>query len=156
MKIKFFLGFIGFILYILSFCVFSQTGLEACTQEGFVYKDHNIIFNNDGKTIQRVYLIHNLTRGIVMVNHVKADPGASAGWMTKMNPDNWLALAMNQPNFGFACMSYNPPQLRMVDCQSVIGVCSFKPKNNLGNYWLAQNENILDILKILAQRKIVE
>ena len=104
-----------------------------------MFKDKQVYLNSSMN--QHVYVLHNVTQGIVMINHVTQNPGASAGWMSQIGPGNWSAIAVDKANFSLACMLYSPPHIGLVDCQKVISVSDSNIAAHGGTYWVFENKN---------------
>jgi len=129
-----------------------ETILSKCMPEGFTFQDNQIIFNSD-KLASRIFLIHNVSNGKVMINHIKADPGASAGWASAIDKGNWSVLVMGQANFSMGCMIYSPPKFGLIDCQKVISVCAM-PSTLSSSGWLAENGSLDKITDTAKSRGI--
>ncbi|MDX2164991.1 MAG: hypothetical protein SFW07_06215 [Gammaproteobacteria bacterium] len=153
------LGICVVLLGVLSFSACAQdatppkeTLLSKCLPEGFAFQDNQIIFNSD-KFASRVFLIHNISNGKVMINHIKANPGASAGWASALDKGNWSALMMGQANFSMGCMIYSPPKFGLIDCKKVISVCAM-PSTLSSSGWLAENGTLEKITETAKSRGI--
>jgi hypothetical protein len=167
---------IAIILFTLSFTAFSQTDSQSssptdsqsdsqtdanaipdCTQEGFSFKDHGITFNPDNKLSHRVFLIHNSTSGAIVINQLNTTGAmGGAGWTSKIDANQWSALAMSQSNLALNCESFSPPYYRMMDCSTGLSVCSYQSKGNTGSFWIVENTSFPNVIKTLKQRKIID
>lgn len=127
---------------------------EGCSNEGFTYEDKTIRFNSDNSPTQRVYLISNQSARAIHLNHIKSDMGASAGWLSRIDKQQWSALAVNQPNFSLTCINYTPPNFGAISCQSIVSVCSYPATGNAGTYWVTENKPLDELLKTMQQRGI--
>lgn len=146
-------------LFLLGFSgnIFAQEGgpqlPEKCGPDGFSFQNKQIIFNNDQPT-QRIFILHNVSQGIVMLAHDKVDPGASAGWQSKLDKDQWSMVAVSQQGFSLGCMLYSPPNIGPVDCGSVLAVCAIPSAISLGGYWIAENKSLDKLLETAKSRGI--
>lgn len=132
---------------------------NCATNQGYTFQGKELLLNSPFNSIapQRVFLLHNTTSGVIMVNHQVSNPGASAGWMSEISPNQWSAIAMNQPNFSLVCMAYIPPRLGFINCTNALSICSFPASNQtLGTFWLAENQSLPKLLNTLAQRGVLK
>jgi hypothetical protein len=156
--------FSSLICLMLNGAVFGQTSSEPpsdpntpCSQEGFVFKNNQIYFNNDTNAAHRIFLIHNITPTPVVLNKLD-NTGAmgSGGWTSRLDGNQWSALAMSQPNLNLSCESFNPPFYRLMDCKNGLSVCTYHAKNNTGSFWIVENTSLLNVLKTLKQRNMID
>ncbi|HEV2614529.1 MAG TPA: hypothetical protein VGV92_07450 [Gammaproteobacteria bacterium] len=117
---------------------------QSCTNKGFTVDNKQFIFNSDENPVPRIYILHNISQGIVMLSHVKSVIGAGAQ-QSKLDQDKWAIVSVNDNNFSLGCMLYKPPNIGYVDCPSVVSVCSI-PSPSLGSFWIAENDTLANVL----------
>lgn len=125
------------------------------TNQGYTFQGKELLLNSpfNATTPQRVFLLHNTTNGIVMINHQVSNPGASAGWGSEINPNQWSAIVVTQPTFSLVCMAYIPPRLGFINCTNALSICSLPATSQtLGTFWLAENQPLPKLLNTLIQR----
>ena len=131
---------------------------EGCIAEGYEFKDNNLVLN-ESSLKQSLYLFHNISDKSFWLNHpVTKDPGASAGWGSELNTDNWSAIAMSTENFEINCTILGTGEVKDLDCKEVVKVCKFeKPvfnTENSGSFWVAENKSLKDLLDAIKSRGI--
>lgn len=128
-----------------------------CSNQGFSIQGKEAILNTDTTptATQRIYLIHNQSAALVMLNHQTTNPGASAGWLSKLNPNQWSAIAVDQKSFSLSCLAYLPPQVGYVNCANVISVCGYPAQNKGGSFWVGENQSLQNILAVIQQRQVL-
>jgi hypothetical protein len=130
----------------------AQESLPAnCGSDGFSVRDKLIFFNTDYST-HHIFILHNVSKGIVMLSHNNLGSGVSAGWQSKLDKDKWAAIAVNTAGFSLGCMLYNPPNIGQADCASVVSVCSMTNTSSVGPSWLAENTTLSKVLEALHAR----
>lgn len=72
-----------------------------------------------------VLMVHNLSQTDLWLTHVLADPNASTAWSTRLQPDNWSALALEKERFTVSCIESRPGHEQQVDCSDVLAVCEW-------------------------------
>ncbi len=138
--------------------VYAQdNGDNDCNNEGFTFYNGSLILNNDRQSTSRVFQIQNVGGGTVTLNReVQNDPDMNAGWSSSIDGGQYSLLAMNQNNFAFRCMINNPPiEIGLTNCQRVLRVCAISPKNALGSFWISENKSLLETLRQLKSRRII-
>jgi hypothetical protein len=92
----------------------------------------------------QIYFFKNTSRQSVFIDHVKQNPGASAGWSSYLRPYHWSALVLNQKNFTVSCVMIQPGKVIPLNCSRTLFICS--PQNIIprlplkGNYWLVEDK----------------
>lgn len=72
--------------------------------------------------------IHNLTSTDLWITHPVQNPGASAGWTTRLQDGNWSALALSKGPFILECIESRPGHEQQIPCEGAIAVCKWKGK----------------------------
>ncbi len=126
--------------------------LANCSSEGVSIQNNEIVFNV-GKSGPHIFLIQNTSSGKVMLNHIKADAGASAGWASAIDKGNWSALSLTRANFSMGCMLYSPPKFGLIDCGNVVSVCAI-PTSTTSEGWMAEDMTLDKIREKLKSRGI--
>ena len=131
---------------------------EGCVVQGDEFKDNNLVLNKSSSK-QSLYLLHNISDKSYWLNHVMSeDPGASAGWGSELDTDNWSAIAMNKENFEMNCITSGSGEVKDLDCKEVVKICKFeKPVFNSedsGSFWVAENQPLTDLLDAIKNRGI--
>lgn len=99
-------------------------------------------------------MIHNLSNTDLWITHPVSDPGASAGWSSRLQADNWSALAVDKENFELSCIESKPGHEQQVPCQGVISVCGLAkitmPAKETGTYWAGENMSLSNLKEHLG------
>lgn len=124
-----------------------------CKPVGFHFKDKNIILKGPlSSTNQAVYLLNNVAPSSYFFSRSITQPGASAGWNTKIDPAKWAVLVINKKNSAWSCQSAVPGNNELFSCKSVLKVCQYKGKVNqqsLSAVWPIENSPLADVLNKL-------
>lgn len=90
--------------------------------------------------------IHNITAVDMWITHPVTDPGASAGWTSRLQRDKWSALSLEKGPFVLNCIESRPGHEQQVPCEGTIAVCKWKqatfPENAKGTFWAAENMSL--------------
>ncbi|NSL17125.1 hypothetical protein HRQ65_01850 [Tatlockia micdadei] len=101
-------------------------------------------------------MIHNLSNTDLWITHPVSDPGASAGWSSRLQAGNWSALALDQKNFELSCIESKPGHEQQVPCQGVISVCRWAkvtlPAKEIGTFWAGENMVLSNLMEHLGGR----
>ncbi len=101
-------------------------------------------------------MIHNSTKTDIWLTHPVSDPGASAGWSSRLQADNWSALALDKDSFELSCIESKPGHEQQVPCNSVISLCKWSsvslPSKEKGSYWAGENLNLTKLISHLSGR----
>jgi hypothetical protein len=131
-----------------------------CTNQGFSFANKQMVFNSDVNVpTQRIFIIQSVVNYPILINYIQTTPStqSNSGWQTRLDPGQAAALAMNQLNFPLTCIAYNPPQLGVIACQSVVSICAYPPqKNSVGSFWVATNRPLNEIQAALLQRQLLQ
>ncbi len=131
-----------------------------CNTQSVKFLKNNFVLNFTGEakvqSQQHIYILQNLTDDDLYLNHSKKDPGAGAGWMSKLSQSYWSAIAVNEPNFNLSCQLMSPGKVEYKDCQSSLKVCELTnftlPKKQNGTYWFSENSPLYELLDKVAAR----
>ncbi|MGB3364710.1 MAG: hypothetical protein WBB48_08010 [Thermodesulfobacteriota bacterium] len=131
---------------------------KGCLSVGYEFQDNNLVLN-ESSSEQSLYLFHNISDESFWLNHVMSkDPGASAGWASELNAGNWSATALGTENFEVNCTILGSGEVKDLNCKEVVKVCKFeKPVFNSedsGNYWVAENKPLSELLEAIKSRGI--
>lgn len=104
--------------------------------------------------------IHNLTSADLWITHPVTNPGASAGWSTRLQNGNWSALALNKGPFALNCIESRPGHEQQVPCEGLIAVCKWKgvkiPENGQGStFWVAEDMSLSALTAAVGARGFV-
>lgn len=147
---KIFILLCGILLAVSGFASAPQSLMLGCDKTGIAMTQKQILFSAKAGG-QRLYIIHNISKNTVWLDHVAAHPAASAGWGSKLEAGHWSALALDKKQFGLICERL--PQnggIKKLVCGDVITVCSVKnaqfPKDSTGSFWVSENKADLPTL----------
>lgn len=107
----------------------------------------------------KMFFIHNLTKTDLWITHPVVDPGASAGWSSRLQVGNWSALVINQGTFVINCIESKPGHEQQIPCEGAIAVCQWEkikfPSNSDGAYWAGEDMSISALNAALGSRGFV-
>lgn len=98
---------------------------------------------------QQVWIIRNKSHQPILLDRIKKDPGASAGFASVLSSHAYSALIIDQP-FLLSCHEY--PAGSYLDCQKVLELVRMHNETiftsttghiQAGTYWLAENTYFL-------------
>lgn len=102
-----------------------------------------------------IVLIHNQSNVNLWITHPITEVSASAGWSTQLDPDKWLALAVDNP-FELNCIESQPGHEQQISCVTMISACEWSDSHfsgmKKGTFWLAENMDLDKILVELSSR----
>lgn len=108
------------------------------------------------KSPPRIVLISNLSDLDLWVTHPIAEPNASAGWSSRLQPKHWSALALNETSFELGCIESKPGHEQQVSCAGVLMACEWPgitgKESQKTPYWAAENMPLPELLAHLNQR----
>lgn len=91
----------------------------------------------------QVMLIHNSSNLDLWVTHPVSDPGASAGFSSRIQAGKWSALVVDQKAFELSCIESKPGHEQQIPCTGTINVCQWSevtlPNQSSGIFWAAEN-----------------
>lgn len=101
--------------------------------------------------------IQNTSDVDLWITHPITEPGASAGWSTRLQSKHWTALALGVKTFELSCIESKPGHEQQVPCSGVIKICkwdgiSSTEKTMGSSYWAAENKSLSELLAELGQR----
>jgi hypothetical protein len=103
--------------------------------------------------------IHNLTSADLWITHPVADPGASAGWTSRIKGEQWSALSLDKGPFVLNCIESRPGHEQQVPCEGAIAVCQWKkakfPENAQGTFWAAEDMSLSALTAAVGARGYV-
>ncbi|MBI2785550.1 MAG: hypothetical protein HYX60_04265 [Legionella longbeachae] len=106
--------------------------------------------------------IHNLTSVDLWITHPVTNPGASAGWTTRLQGEKWSALALKKGPFILNCIESRPGHEQQVPCEGTIAVCTWKgkgvkiPANKQNStFWVAEDMSLAALNAAVGARGFV-
>jgi hypothetical protein len=105
-----------------------------------------------------VILIHNVSEADLWVTHPisGSDPGANAGWSSRLQSKRWSALALDDKAFELSCIESKPGHEQQVPCSEVVILCQWQKmagtNGSTGSFWVAENMPLSDLLGHVEQR----
>lgn len=122
---------------------------------------HAVTVQGDSVTLDskiKLVFIHNLTNADLWVTHPVTDPGASAGWASRLQANNWSALAVAKLPFILNCIESKPGHEQQVPCEGAIAVCQWPkvliPENEQGTFWAGEDKSLQVLTAELGTRGI--
>lgn len=100
-------------------------------------------------------MIHNLSKNDLWITHPVSEPGASAGWSSRLQAGNWSALALDKNAFELSCIESKPGHEQQVPCTGAISVCEWAvkmPAQSNGTYWAAEDMALSGLIEHLGGR----
>lgn len=105
-----------------------------------------------------VVLINNVHDKNLWLTHPVAEPSASAGWTTRIQPKNWSAIIVKGSAFNIACIEQSPGQEQRIACAHTLRACRMTKADlsslDAGTYWLAEDKSRREILAAIEERGI--
>jgi hypothetical protein len=90
----------------------------------------------------QVYLIKNTSSYPVFIDHSTGRKGASAGWLSTLDSNQWSAIAVSKSAFKLQCYISQNGKMDQTDC-NILKVCqpvaTSLTAKNAGDYWLVEN-----------------
>jgi hypothetical protein len=101
-------------------------------------------------------MIHNLSKADLWVTHPVSEPGASAGWSSRLQADNWSALTLDKDAFELSCIESKPGHEQQVPCNTVISLCKWSSvaisAKEKGTFWAGENMALSGLISHLGGR----
>ncbi len=127
------------------FLVLAAGGVNAA--DNFPATCNPVAVQKDSPVLQakqaQVVLIHNISTSDLWITHPVKDPGASAGWSSHLEADNWSALVVDKDSFELNCIESKPGHEQQVPCVGLISVCEWPgvkiPADAKGTFWAGEN-----------------
>ncbi|RUR20705.1 hypothetical protein ELY21_01070 [Legionella sp. km535] len=129
-------------LLFVSACLWAESTLPDGCQAVAVQGESVTLKSKSSKLV----FIHNLTSADLWITHPVTNPGASAGWTTRLQAGNWSALAVDKPPFELNCIESRPGHEQQVPCEGAIAVCQWKgvkiPSGSEGTFWVSEDMSL--------------
>lgn len=124
--------------------------------KAIVVEDQSVLLSTPKPAI---IMIHNLSEGDVWITHPVADPSASAGWSSRLQGNNWSALALSEKSFELSCIESKPGHEQQVPCAGVLAVCKWSikkmPQGVTGTYWAGEDMTLSALTAHITGRGFV-
>lgn len=147
-----------FLLSTVSFAATTTTSPEECTPIKVKTIGKNIILNTDlPKDSAQVYLLKNISKKSLWLDHPTKRVGVSAGWATYLRTGRWSALLVNRKEFSVSCAVIQPGHADYLNCGQQISVCASKQVTKggrKGTYWVAEDKSWEEVM--LAVNKLTK
>ncbi len=145
----------SFGLLLISSLLFAESTLPDGCQAIAVQGESVTIKSKKSKLV----FIHNLTSADLWITHPVTNPGASAGWTTRLQAGNWSALAVDKPPFELTCIESRPGHEQQVPCEGAIAVCQWKgvkiPSGSEGTFWAGEDMSLAALTAAIGGRGFV-
>jgi hypothetical protein len=107
----------------------------------------------------KLVLIHNRSDLDLWLTHPVTEPGASAGWATRIQADHWSALTVDQPSFVITCIESRPGHEQQIPCEAAIAACQWKaakiPKREKGTFWAGEDLPLTELTAAIRGKGFV-
>lgn len=104
-------------------------------------------------------MINNLSKTDIWITHPVTDPGASAGWSTRLQAGKWSALTLREKAFELSCIESKPGHEQQVSCESVLAICQWSdismPSKIAGTYWAGEDMSLSALMTYIERRGFV-
>ncbi|WP_370569064.1 hypothetical protein [Legionella sp. PL877] len=100
-------------------------------------------------------MIHNLSKSDLWITHPVSEPGASAGWSSRLKAGNWSALALDKASFELSCIESKPGHEQQIPCAGAISVCRWTvtmPAQTAGTFWAGEDMGLPALIEHLGGR----
>ncbi|MDF1683798.1 MAG: hypothetical protein P1U36_03985 [Legionellaceae bacterium] len=91
----------------------------------------------------RVLMIHNLSAFDVWITHPASDADFDAGWSSRLQGNQWSALALDKTKIKLNCVESKPGHEQQVSCGQALAACEWpitsRPKHTHGIFWAGEN-----------------
>lgn len=140
MKLKSF-----FVLSVLPITVFAaQQFPTQCRVSGLKYVHDSISLFSQHTAYPRLYVLENISKHPIWLNHDDHRSGMDAGWASELFPQRWSAILVTQHNFDLTCHWHNKSgHMEKLPCHIILRACQFSEftvKNPIsGGYWVAES-----------------
>jgi hypothetical protein len=146
---------VSFCIVLISSCLFAESTLPVGCQPVAVQGEAVTLKAKKNKLV----FIHNLTKFDLWITHPVTEPSASAGWASRLQADNWSALAVDKPSFILNCIESKPGHEQQVPCEGTIAVCQWRgakmPGNEKGTFWAAEDKSLSALTAAIGARGFV-
>lgn len=107
----------------------------------------------------RLVFLHNLTSVDLWITHPMTDPGANAGWISRLQAEQWSALFLDKGPFVLNCIESRPGHEQQIPCENAIAVCKWHkvkfPEHVKGTLWAAENMSLSALTAAVGARGYV-
>jgi hypothetical protein len=107
----------------------------------------------------KMIFIHNITQTDLWITHSVTNPSTSAGWSSRLQGENWSALALDKGPFEIQCIESKPGHEQQVPCVGAIIVCQWNgvkfPKQSKGTYWAEEDMSLSALTTAIGTRGFV-
>lgn len=146
---------VSFCLCLISSVLFAESTLPKGCQAIAVQGESVTLKSKNSK----LFFIHNITNSDLWITHPVTNPGASAGWTTRLQAGNWSALAMDKPPFEISCIESRPGHEQQVPCEGAIAVCQWKgvkiPAGSEGTFWAGEDMSLAALTAAIGGRGFI-
>lgn len=148
------------VLIIFMVVLFSKLGFsESKLPQGcYPMKVHGEMVTIEGKK-NNLIMVHNLTETDLWVTHPVSNASASAGWSSRVQPNNWSALLVEKPPFVLSCIESRPGHEQQIPCEGSIAVCHWRaaaiPASEKGTFWVGEDLSLNALMTAIGTRGIV-
>ncbi|MBA3536324.1 MAG: hypothetical protein H0T84_06930 [Tatlockia sp.] len=101
-------------------------------------------------------MIQNSSTAELWVTHPVSEPGASAGWSSRLQAGNWSALALDKNAFELNCIESKPGHEQQIPCSTVISLCKWSTvamsAKEKGTFWAGENMPLPGLISHLEGR----
>lgn len=147
--------FFSFCLLLGSSCLFAESTFPAGCDPVAVQGESVTIKAKKSKLV----FIHNITTADLWITHPVSNPGASAGWTSRLQAGNWSALSVDKPPFELNCIESRPGHEQQVPCEGAIAVCQWKgvkiPAGAQGTFWAGEDMSLSALTAAIGGRGFV-
>lgn len=95
---------------------------------------------------QVLFYLHNKGENPVYLVFRNTTGTAHAGWTSKIDPNQWSALTLEDRYLPFHCVEQTRSSEQRISCKESIEACVFThvtfSKESIGSYWVADNETL--------------
>ncbi|KGP62993.1 hypothetical protein EP47_02780 [Legionella norrlandica] len=107
----------------------------------------------------KLVFIHNITNVDLWITHPVTNPGASAGWTSRLQAGNWSALVVDKTAFALNCIESRPGHEQQIPCEGAIAVCKWKgvkiPTSDQGTFWAGEDLSLAGLTAAIGGRGFV-
>ena len=148
--------FFSFILFFSSWNVIADEVLPASCKPIVIDGESAIL----AVTQPSLIVLHNLSETDLWITHPVSEPGASAGWSSRLQAGNWSALALQEKSFEISCIESKPGHEQQIPCKDVLAACGWMnvtmPSQEVsGPYWAGEDMSLSALIAYLGRRGFV-
>ncbi len=122
------------------------------------YKWQMYASKNPYSTKPRVLLLTNVSHKPIMVDRYRKAASASAGWLSRLDPQNWSVMQTRQQNVRLVCTQQSGSGYSRVNCADYLNACWMLVKSGKkatsGDYWITENRGLQVTYFNMRQRGI--